>query len=121
MKFLATDLPLKNLLSVVLFGSNSGVVYSITGTALDFDKKLRSILLWFTVTYSCMTLYISMVMTNWGTSASENEIVSSVAAGNTAMFMNAAGAWATLAFYLIALLVPTWKDCLPTSVWDLKP
>jgi hypothetical protein len=120
-KFLATDLPLKNLLSVVLLGSNSGVVYSVTGTALDFKNKLRSILLCFTVTYSCMAFYISMVMTNWGISASDNEIVSSVAAGNTAMFMNAAGAWVALSFYLVALLVPRWKDCLPTSVWDLRP
>lgn len=119
-KFLATDLPLKNLLSVVVFGSNSGVAYSITGTVLDFDSKLKSILVWFTFTYSCMTLYISMVMTNWGTSANESEIVSSVAAGNTAMFMNAAGAWVTLSFYLVALLVPRWSDCFPSSVWDLK-
>lgn len=120
-KFLATDLPLKNLLSVVLFGTNSGVSYSITGTVLDFEEKLRSILLWFTVVFTCMTFYIAMVMTNWGTAVSNNELVSSVAAGNVSMFMNAAGAWVCLAFYLLALLVPRWKDCCPSSVWDLKP
>lgn len=120
-KFLAEDLPLKNLLGVVLLGQTSGVKYSYTGTQLDFDAKLRSIVLWLTVVLVLLVFWLSMVFTNWGTIANDSEVITSVAAGDVAMYMNAVGAWVAIALYLVALLFPKWGDCMPKSVWDLKP
>ena len=120
-KFLSEDLPLKNLIGVVLLGQNSGVTYSYTGTKLDFDAKLRSIVLWLTVVLVLLVFWLSMVFTNWGTIATDSEVITSVAAGDVAMYMNAVGAWITIALYFVALIFPKWADCMPKSVWDLKP
>lgn len=120
-KFLAEDLPLRNLVNVVLLGKTSGVEYSYAGPKLDFDSKLRSILLYLTCVLCLIVFYLSMVFTNWGTIASDNEVITSIAAGDVAMYMNAAGAWIAIGLYLIALIFPQWGDCMPKSVWDLKP
>lgn len=120
-KFLAEDLPLRNLVNVVLLGKTSGVEYTYAGPKLDFDSKLRSILLYLTCVLCLIVFYLSMVFTNWGTIASDNEVITSIAAGDVAMYMNAAGAWIAIGLYLIALIFPQWGDCMPKSVWDLKP
>jgi hypothetical protein len=120
-KFLSEDLPLRNLLNVVLLGNTSGTKYSITGTKLDFEAKLRSILLYLSVVLVLLVFYESMIFTNWGNIASDNAVITSVSAGIVSMYMNAVGAWITIGLYLVALLIPRWGDCLPNSVWDLKP
>jgi len=124
-------LPLTGLLGIVA-GYTSSAEYGVTGTNLDFNTAgVKVLVLNLNFVFLLVTFYISMVMTNWGTivagfesvgSATDAaaEIASSVAAGSASMYMNAVGGWVACILYIIALIIPRWGDCCPTSIWNMK-
>ncbi len=119
----AGPLPFVGLLSVIV-GRNSGAESGgITGPDVDFKGKLRTSVMNLNVIYVLIAFYISMIMTNWGTVVlldDNSKMGSTPSAGSTSMWMQAVGAWIAIALYVVSLLIPSFKTCLPTSVWDLQ-
>ena len=60
-----------------------------------------------------------MIMTNWGLEV-HSVTAANPSTGMVAMWMQAVAAWITIAFYIVALIVPI-IDIIPTSVWDFYP
>ncbi len=63
-----------------------------------------------------ISFYISMIMTNWGTSSVDANANGSI----TSMWMQAIGAWLAAGLYVVGLILPAFKF-LPESIWDLQP
>jgi len=124
-------LPLIGLLGIVA-GYKSSAEYGTTGTKLDFNTAgVKVMIVNLNFVFLLVTFYIAMVMTNWGTivsgfesvgsaTAAAAELASSVAAGSVSMYMNAVGGWVATILYIIALIIPRWADCCPTSIWNMK-
>ena len=102
-----------NTLSVVQ-GKTSGA-----SSAPDFKKKLRSSVFFYNIVYAFLAMYLSMIMTNWGLEV-HSVTAANPSTGMVAMWMQAVAAWITIAFYIVALIVPI-IDIIPTSVWDFYP
>lgn len=95
--------------------SNSGFL----GTNLDFDNKLKWTVINLNFIYILLSFYISMIMSNWGTISMYNSVQSSVASGNSSMWISASAAWICILLYIIQLLIPNF-NIFPKSIWDFR-
>lgn len=123
-------LPFMGLLGVVA-GYQSSSDYGTTGTKLDFEHtniKVMTINLSFV--FLLVTFYISMVLTSWGSlvgfesiggaTSALSKVATSIPASSVSMYMNACAGWVSISLYIIALCIPKWTDCFPTSIWNLR-
>ena len=112
-KLLSANVPFKNLIKVVVFGSHSSTDYGVVGDSMGFEDNLRKILVWLSLIFVMLLAYISMSLTSWGTMASMDTssstggvIATSASEGEVSMYMNAIGGWISIALYILGLLVP---------------
>ena len=126
----AGPVPFTGLIGVIV-GYKSSADYGKIGNKVDFEaSNLRVLILNLNVIFIFVTCYIAMVMTNWGSivgfqsvgSATDGlaELASSVGNASVSMYLNAIAGWIAAILYILALCIPSWSDCLPSSVWDLK-
>ena len=127
----AGPLPFTRLIGVVVGYTTHGGEEEGGGKDKDLRAtNVRVLVLNLNVVFLLVTCYISMVATNWGSiagfasvGASTDglaELATSIGAANMSMYLNAVAGWLAAVMYILALCIPTWSDCIPTSVWDLK-
>jgi hypothetical protein len=98
-------------------GSHSGVRTSDTKEALK--GSLRVTVMNLNVIFISLAFYISMILTNWGTIAVDNDS-QSPNGGSVSMWMQAVGGWIAAGLYIVGLILPKFSF-LPKSIWDLQP
>ena len=101
----------------VTTGTHSGSRTSSTEEALT--SNLRVTVMNLNVVFVCLSFYLAMILTNWGTISAHDDS-NTPTGGTVSMWMQAVGGWIAVALYMLGLVLPKFKF-LPRSVWDLQP
>lgn len=101
-------------LANVVLGKKSGA-----NKMPDMKKKLKSSIFFYNIVYALLSLYLAMIMSNWGL-RTKSYAVANPDTSRVAMWMQATASWITILLYVVALVTPA-LDSLPKSVWDFYP